>query len=127
MATAPAYAATPRHAVGALSAANTNRDGTGTVVTVFTAGASGSRIDKVRVVAKATTTAGVVRLFIYDGTDYALWKEVLVTAITPSTTVEVFTWEIEFTYPILLPTGYSLRASTNNAETFSVFAIGGDF
>jgi hypothetical protein len=127
MATAPAYAATPRHAVGALSAANTNRDGTGTVVTVFTAGASGSRIDKVRVAAKGNTTAGVVRLFIYDGTNYALWDEFLVTAITPSTAVSVFETEEEFTYPILLPAGYSLRASTHNAETFSVFAIGGDF
>lgn len=127
MATAPAYAATPRHAVGALAAANTNRDGTGTIVTVFTAGANGSRVDKLRINAKSSTTAGVIRIFIHDGTNYALWKEVLVTAATPSTSVETFSWEQELTYPILLPSGYSIRASTHNAETFSLFIIGGDF
>jgi hypothetical protein len=29
--------------------------------------------------------------------------------------------------PIILPTGFSLRASTNNAETFNIIALGGDF
>ena len=95
MATAPAFAATPRYAAGLLSAANTNRDGTGTVVTVFTSGASGSRVDRIDVVATATTTAGVVRIFVYDGSAYHLWKEQLVTAITPSATIEVFRASIE--------------------------------
>lgn len=126
MAASPAFAATPRYAGGTLSAANTNRDGTGTVVTLFTAGSSGSKVEEVRVVAAGTTTAGVVRLFVYDGTNYFLLDEVMVTAITPSTSVEVFTSTLFFDN-LLLPSGHSLRASTHNAETFKVSVFGGDF
>lgn len=128
MATAAQYAATPRSALAVLSAANTNRDGTtGTYVTVFTAGSSGSRIDDIRINAAATVTAGVVRLFIHDGTNGRLFAEVMVTATTPSTTVQ--TWGTALlNQGIILPNGYSLRASTNNAETFHVLVTrAGDF
>jgi hypothetical protein len=128
MATAAQYAATPRAAVAVVSAANTNRDGTtGTYVTVFTAGASGSRIDDIRITAAGTVTAGVVRLFVHDGTNGRLWQEVMVTATTPSTTVQVFNTAL-LNQALLLPTGYSLRASTNNAETFHIIVTrAGDF
>jgi len=57
--------------------------------------------------------------------------EVPVTAINPSSTTQAFSayltqgntpW-----LPLGLPPGYSLRASTNNAETFNVVAQMGDF
>ena len=130
MAASPAFAATPRCGVGQISTANTARDGTGTVGTIFTAGASGSRIENIRIQAGGTTTAGVVRIFIYDGSNYRLFKEQLVTAITPSTTVEAFSVTLDYSANgacILLPTGYSIRVSTNNAETFNVAVFGGDF
>lgn len=130
MATAPAFAATPRCAIVQAVTANTARDGTGTIATLFTAGASGSRIERVRIKATGTTTAGVVRLFIHDGSNARLFREVLVTAITPSTTVEAFSSELDFSGPdqiLVLPTGYSLRVATNNAETFNCHAFGGDF
>lgn len=127
MADAPNYAATPRNAIGQVSVANTTRDGTGTLATIMTAGASGSRLDKVVIQATGTTTSGVVRLYIHDGTNARLLQEVLVSAITPSATVAAFTSSINFDYAEPLPIGYSLRASTHNAETFNVFAKGGDF
>jgi hypothetical protein len=121
------YAATPRAEAAVISAANTNRDGTGTIVTVFTAGASGSRIDDVTIQATGTTTAGVVRLFLHDGTNARLFKEVLVTAITPSTTVAAFSSTL-YGLGLTIPTGWSLRASTHNAETFNVLVFSsGDF
>jgi hypothetical protein len=128
MATAAQYAATPRAAVAVVSAANTNRDGTtGTYVTVFTAGASGSRIDDIRITAAGTVTAGVVRLFVHDGTTGRLWQEVMVTATTPSTTVQTFNTAL-FNQALVLPTGWSLRASTHNAETFHIVVTrAGDF
>lgn len=132
MATQAQYASTPRLAVAQIATANTGRDGTGTIGTVFTAGASGSRIDAIYLKAVGTTTAGMIRLFIHDGTNARLLTEVPVTALTPSATLPA--WESQMTlsmmsnlFPILLPTGYSLRASTNNAETFNVMALGGDF
>jgi len=114
-------------AVGQVTTANTNRDGTGAVVTILTAGAQGTQIDLIRVVATGTTTAGVVRLFIHDGSVFRLYEEILVTAITPSTTTAVFEAEFVPTKPLVLPTGYSLRASTNNTETFNIHVSGGTY
>lgn len=130
MATAPAFAATPRCAIVQATAANTNRDGTGTIATLFTAGASGSRAERVRISAAGTTTAGVVRIYVHDGSNARLIREVLVPAITPSTTIEAFSADVDFSGPdqvLVLPTGYSLRVSTHNAETFNCFCFGGDF
>jgi hypothetical protein len=131
MATQAQYAATPRCAIGQISTANTNRDGTGTIVTVFSAGASGSRIDQVRIHAVGTTTAGMIRLFIHDGTNARLWKEVPVVAVTPSSTQPAWasnvSSQVDLELPLVIPNGYSLRAATNNAETFNVIALGGDF
>jgi len=121
------YASTPRNSGVNISTANTNRDGTGTLGTVFTAGASGSRIDLVDIVAQGTTTAGVVRLYVYDGTTNRLLSEHLVGAITPSTTVEVFNTQITFDNGLILPVNYILKASTHNAETFGVIAQSGDY
>lgn len=128
MATAAQYAATARTAIAQISTANTNRNGTGTIGTVFTGGTSGSRIDDISIVATGTTTAGVVRLFINDGTTSYLWQEILVTAITPSTTVQVFSYTLLNQALILASSSWSLRASTNNAETFNILVTrAGDF
>lgn len=132
MASAPAFSATPRAAIAAISTANTNRDGTGTIGTIFTAGSSGSRIETIRIQATGTTTAGMVRLYIHNGTAAFLWKEIDVTAKTPGATDKAFTAVVDcgdsqHENILVLPSGYSLRASTHNAETFNVIVIGGDF
>lgn len=127
MSTTAQYAATPRAALGQVSTANTNRDGTGTLATIFTAGASGSRIDDIYIAATGTTTAGVVRLFLYDGTNNRLWLEILVTAVTPSTTVQVWNYTL-LNQALILPVNYVLKGSTNNAETFNINVTrAGDF
>ncbi len=110
-----------------ISAANTARDGTGTIVDVVTAGLEGTEITLIRVVAQGATTVGVVRIFIYDGATYRLYKELLVTAITPSTSVEVFSIEFVPSKPLKLSSGKKLAASTHIAETFGVFAHGGNY
>lgn len=131
MATHPGYAATPRSSSVSIATANTNRDGTGTVGTVFTAGASGSRVDKVHICPAAATTAGMVRLYIYNGSAYFLLKELPILAVTPSGSVAVLPITLtsgnDLEMPVMLPSGWSLRASTHNAETFHVTAEGGDF
>ena len=114
---------------GVVSAANTNHDGTGTIVLVFTAGLYGSRVHRLRVKAAVTTTAGMVRLFIDDGASKFLYKEIPISAITISATVEAFVWELQLANEdaIVLPTGYKIYASTHNAEAINVFIEGGDF
>jgi len=64
-----------------------------------------------------------------------LWREVPVTAITPSGSVQAFTNTMSSTssadqgyLPLILQAGYSLRCAPNNAETFNVIALNsGDF
>jgi hypothetical protein len=119
MASSPQYAATVQNGVQAISVANTNRNGTGTITDILTGGAAGTRIDDVAIVAAGVTTAGVVRLFINNGVSSVLWKEIMVAAITPSTTVPV--WSAELTnLALVLKSGWKLQASTHNAETFNV-------
>lgn len=132
MSTTAQYASTPRQAIAAIATANTAKDGTGTLGTVFTAGASGSRIDAINIKATVTTTAGAVRLFVHNGTSAFLLTEVPVIAVTSSATAPSFEVQLNTNtmtqiLPLILPTGYSLRASTNNAENFNVLAQGGDF
>jgi len=131
MADTPAFVRTPRCEVAQVSAANTNRDGTGTIVSVFTAGASGSRIRRIATKATGTTTAGMVRIYLYDGSNARLFHEFAVTAATPSGTVKSFEEGIIEAVnldklPLNLATGWSVRASTHNAETFNVIVEGGD-
>ena len=81
----------------------------------------------------ATTVAGLINLFIYDGTTYNLWQQVPVIAITTNTTTPSFVANLSSNgnanvMPLNLPTGYSLRATTTIAQTgVKVIAYGGDF
>jgi len=92
----------------------------------------GARFEEIVITATGTTTAGMVRLFINDGANTRLWREVPVSAITASATVAPFTATIRNdTRPdlplLVLPPGWSLRASTEKTETFNVIAFGGAF
>lgn len=130
MADTPQYTTVANVSSATISAANPHMDGTGSKETVFTAGVNGSRIDKIVIKATGQTTAGMVRLFIYNGIDSSLFYEVDIEAKTPSGTVtsagDVLT-EDNPVMPIILPNGYSLLASTERSESFVVTAFGGDF
>lgn len=126
MSTNANFASTPNGGGATISTANTARDGSGTLGTVLTAGAGGARIDSLIIQAVGTTTAGAVRLFIHDGATARMIDEFSVPAITPSLTQPPFRQVVS--YPIVLKTGHSLKASTNNAEPFNVVPlIAGDF
>lgn len=129
MAADPVFATTLKVGMAQISTANTARDGSGATGTVVTGGASGSVIKKIRVCATVTTTAGVVRLFLNDGTNRRLMQEIIVPAITPSTTAEAFARTITYGPDDILhlPSNtWTLDASTHNAEAFNVFAFYAD-
>ncbi len=113
-----------------VSTANTNRDGTGTIATVGSAGANGTRIDEI--VAKATgdPADSVLTLFLYDGSTYFLFDEIdLGDPAAGSTTVTTFR-EPRIYKNLVIPTGWSLRAAITVALTsgvVNVFALGGDY
>lgn len=133
MATQAQYVATPKNGVAQVTTANTNRDGTGTLATVFTAGSSGSRLDALVIQATATTTAGMIRFFISNdgGTTKRLIGETAVSAITPSATVAAFSTTVTsgfMTKGLVMQANSILYASTHNAETFNIIpVVAGDF
>jgi hypothetical protein len=129
MASTPQFIAAPQTWSASLTTANPNRDGTGTLVPLAPgAAAPGSRIDKIRIQAAGTTTVGVIRYFLFDGSTNRLIKERLVAAITPGAGLAAFEDEWTPIGGIILPNvSWSLRVATHNAENFNVFADGGNF
>lgn len=129
MATAPAYAANPRTIDrGTVSAANTNRDGTGTIVSIATGSAAGLRVSEVVAQAEVTTTAGMIRLYLStdSGSTWKLFDEIPVSAVTVAASTAAFRASRSYANLILYGTSNRLGASTHNAEAFQVWALGAD-
>lgn len=77
----------------------------------------------------ATTVAGLVYLFLFDGTTYHLYDDIAVTAVTASATVAPFRASRTYTN-FWMKTGWSLRASQSilgNASILKCEAFGGDY
>jgi hypothetical protein len=133
MAVAAQYASIPKVGSALLTTADASLTAPSTVGTVFTAGSSGSRIDYIDIQGVATTVAGIINLFIFDGTTYFLWQQVPVQAVTSSTTLPAFSVTLSSNananiMPLSFPAGFSLRATTSTAQTgVRVIAYGGDF
>lgn len=134
MSASPAFASTPNIGAALLGNAETDLQAPTTTSVVLTAGASGTKVEEVVVEASksgslvATTVAGLVYLFLYDGTNYHLFDVVTVTAQTGSATALTGRWSNR--YPNLwLKSGWSLRASQSiagNASILKCFAFGAD-
>ena len=75
---------------GQISTANTNLDGTGTIVSLITAPLDGVVIKRRQAVAKVTTTAGWVSWFIKKGSTWELDCVMPVYAATVGSTVPPF-------------------------------------
>jgi hypothetical protein len=123
-----------------LKTANTAMDGTGTVATIFTAGADGGRVERVRCKANGTNVATVLRLFINNGganttaANNNLYAEKTIAATTASAVAALLTNELPDTvdttaFPIVLPAGYKLLATigTTIASGIQVTAVGSSY
>ena len=128
MATTPNFTSTSRLATAAVSTANTNRDGTGTIVSVITGVAAGTKVFEVDVTMTVTSTAGMVRLFLSSdsGSTWKLFDEVAIAAATASASVKATRVATQYTNLILPSASWILGASTHNAEASVVTALGGD-
>jgi hypothetical protein len=134
MTTTAQYASVPKVGTGLLTTADTSRTAPTTVTTVFTAGSSGSRIDKLIANGVGNTTATILRWFIFDGTNYRLFYEMIIPAVTPSSTIPVanagLNSVVDYAFlPLMIPSGSSIRCTINDAQSPGVVAIavGGDF
>lgn len=118
----------------AIATSNTAKDGTGTVMTVFTAGLTdGSFVQRIRFRSAGTNVATVARIFINNGSDNnvasnnVLWDEITLAATTLSEVVALTTYELPLNF--VLPAGYKLNVTlgTTVASGYYVTVIGGDY
>ena len=125
MATQPQFAAAPRIERALVTTAEAALDGSGNVVSVFTAGSQGSYISNIVIKAIQNTTAGMIRIFTSQSGSYRLLEEVSVTAITKSATVKAFSSTLNLNLSI--PSGTSIGVSTEKTESFVITVQGGNY
>jgi hypothetical protein len=104
----------------ALTAANTAKDGTGTVATVFSADATeGGRIEKLVARAIGTNVATVLRAFLNNGSSNATpGNNVLIAEMTlPATTLSEVAAQPAYELPLnlALPAGYKINCTIGTA------------
>jgi hypothetical protein len=124
MSATPAFASVPRLGVAAVSTANTNRDGTGTIVDLLTGAAAGTRIERVVAQATGDPADSVVTLFIHNGTSYFLFDEFdLANPAAASTTLPAYRAERAYS-DIWLPTAsFKIAAAITVALTSGVINV----
>lgn len=133
--TAPIFTLTPTVEWGttALLSSNINKDGTGAVLTVFTAGANGSYVQRIRFRTAGTNVQTVARVFINNGSNNLTpANNILYDEITlPATTISENTAQASFEIPLNygLPPGYVINVTlgTSVAAGYYVSVIGGDY
>lgn len=118
----------------AITTANTAKDGTGTVLNVFTADATnGGFVQRIRFRSAGTNIATVARVFINNGSTNAtaanniLYDEITLAATTVSEVSALATYELPLNFA--LPPGYTLNVTigTTIAAGYFISVIGGKY
>ena len=134
----PTFPKTPNVGTGTwstLTTANTAKDGTGTIVTIFTAGADTAYIDSVKWMPLGTNTASVGRVFLNNGLTNAtpannmLLADISLPATTNSEIAAISTAAMTVSLKMGIPAGYKLNVTigTTVAAGWNAIAIGGDY
>jgi len=132
--TAPIFTDIPNIAfVNGITAANTAKDGTGTVSTIFTAGADGAFVQKLKIRPRGTNVATVLRVFLNNGgtnataTNNILYEEVGLPATTNTEIAAIV--GLDLPLGIALPAGWTIFVTLGTlvAGGYAVTAVGGDY
>lgn len=116
-----------------LAAANTAKDGTGTVTTVFTTGADGSYVQKMVIRPIGTNVQTVLRVFVNNGsTNATAANNSLIAEMTlPATTLSEVAAQPPFELPLnfALPAGFKLNCTLGTAVAagHEVTVLGGSY
>lgn len=111
-------------AYGIVNTPNSFLNGSGSITTIISAGSNGTIVNNVIINATGSTSLGMIRLFINDGSSNFLYEEIHVNANDQTEVVQSFNYT--YNAPILLKNGFSLGVSTEMGDTFSVIANGND-
>lgn len=129
MATSPTFAATPNVGSGLIPATlDTSLTAPTNVTTIVTGGANGTKVEELIFQAVGTTVAGNVNVFLYDGSNYHLYDQVLLTATTSSTTAVAFRTNRQYAN-LVVPNTWTLKVTgtiAGNQSMVKVTGTGGD-
>jgi hypothetical protein len=125
MAANPNFSASPKVQANTTNilTANTAVDGTGTLTTFFTAGASGSYVDRISILARGTNVATVLRIFLNN----SLIREITMPATTVSQVSALIPAEIPMRLSIPASAVLTYTLGTSVAAGFTVIGFGGDY
>jgi hypothetical protein len=134
--TSPIFGLTPNITPGqTVINANTAKDGTGTVVTIYTAGANGSRPIGIKFRAIGSNIQTVARIFLNNGSanssagNNTLFAEVNLPATTLSETSSLPDYAYVFPDNFVLPSGWKINITigTTVAAGYALTAYGADY
>ena len=128
MAINPNFISSARLTAVNLSSANTALDGTGTITSLITGAADGTRVLEIDVQCAATSAAANVNIFLStdSGTTWRLFDQISVTAATASNTVKANRNVSTYTNLVLPSASSVLGVATSIAQSINVLALGGD-
>ena len=126
MALEPAFAVTPR--IGSVSVAtqDTSLTAPTSFGTLITGVAAGTRVAEIVVKVAAGFAASVVRVFLFDGTNYFLFDEIALTAVASSNTAASARVSTLYNNLVLPSASWSVRVTTTIAQATHVTALGAD-
>ena len=120
-----------------LTTANTAKDGTGTVVTVFTGqsagNAAGNFVQKLIARSVGTNVSTVLRIFINNGSanTTAANNSLIAEMTLPATTLSEVSAQPEYVVPLnfVVPAGYKLNVvlGTTVAAGYQITIVGGEY
>lgn len=132
MTNTPVFTQTPAIEIATLTTptavtSRANITGTTGLVALVATSTNGKRLDRISVKSKGTSLAGILSVWLYNGTTSFLWDEIDLTAVTPSTTLDSMAVSKDYTGVNLAATNQSLYVSTTVQQDLNIFANTGAY
>lgn len=109
----------------------TNITGTTGLTQLTTTSTNGTKVPLLTIQSTGTSVAGLLSIWLYNGTTSYLIDEIPITAVTPSTTAVGFSVQRDYSSlwnsSIVLPPTYQLYVSVTVQQNLTVLAHGGDY
>lgn len=126
MAASPSFAVTPRIGSVSISTQETSLTAPTNFGTLITGVAAGTRVSEIVVKCAASSAAALVRVFLYDGSTYYLFDEIVVALSTSSNTGATTRVSTRYDNLILPSASWSVRVTTSIAQATHVTAFAAD-
>lgn len=126
MAVSPSFAVTPRIGSVSISTQETSLTSPTNFGTLITGVAAGTRVSEIVVKCAASSAAALVRVFLYDGSTYYLFDEIVVALSTSSNTGATTRVSTRYDNLILPSASWSVRVTTTIAQPTHVTAFAAD-